>query len=200
MNLDALLQRSDIWRGNDHSTPESPHRPTGNAELDERLGGGWPVGALTEILLDRHGIGELRLLLPALAGLPRERWQAWIAPPYIPYAPALAGAGINLSHLLWIRTEAPAEALWALEQSLRSGVCGAALGWPRAPDNKALRRLQLAAEQGEACGFLFRPRREARHPSPAAVRLELQSDHDGLTAHILKHRGGWGNRTIRLTG
>jgi protein ImuA len=47
---------------------------SGHAALDAQLpGGGWPVGALTELLLPHPGVGELRLLAPALAALQRQQ-------------------------------------------------------------------------------------------------------------------------------
>ena len=51
-------------------------------------------------------IGELQLVIPALAALSRERWILWLSPPYIPYAPALAASGSRESPLL--RTFRPA--------------------------------------------------------------------------------------------
>ena len=105
-NLDALLERADVWRGNHF--PPSVGIPTGFAALDDKLpGGGWPVGALTEILVPALGIGELRLVMPALARLShKKRWMAWIAPPHIPYAPALTACGIDLSRTLIVRPRA----------------------------------------------------------------------------------------------
>lgn len=191
MSLEHLLKnRADIWRGRGDSPSAEPRSPTGLAALDERIGGGWPVGALTEILLDRHGVGELSLLTPALARLPEGRWQAWVDPPHVPYAPALSAAGIDLARLLWVRARSPADTLWAVEQALRSGVCAAVLGWPAEASARNLRRLQLAAEHGAAMGFLFRSRREARHPSPAALRLLLEPAGEGLQVHVVKRRGG----------
>ncbi len=67
--LEDLLQQARIWRG---TAPgwAAPTVPTGFANLDAELpGGGWPSGALTEILGSCEGIGELGLLLPALARL-----------------------------------------------------------------------------------------------------------------------------------
>ena len=91
VSLDTVLQHPGIWRGDQlaHSGVET--LPTGFAELDEQLpGGGWPRGALTEILIEREGIGELRLLLPALVHASQQSgWLAWVAPPHVPYAPAL---------------------------------------------------------------------------------------------------------------
>jgi hypothetical protein len=66
----ALLDRPDIWRGDSLSRAGTPTVPCGFPGLDAELpGGGWPAGALTEILPAHEGIGELRLLGPALAGL-----------------------------------------------------------------------------------------------------------------------------------
>ena len=59
------------------------------------------------------------------------------------------------------------------------------LGWPQRADDKTLRRLQVAAEAGQAMGFLFRPLAAARNPSPAALRLQFESG--GL--RVLKCRG-----------
>ena len=63
--LAALLAHPAIWRGDD-CAPEPAALPSGFAALDAALPGrGWPQGALTEMLLEREGIGELRLTLPA---------------------------------------------------------------------------------------------------------------------------------------
>src|SRR2546427_5463009 len=102
----ALLERPDIWRGDALSSAGTPAIPSGFPGLDAELpGGGWPAGALTEILPAHEGIGELRLLGSALAGLSQRGLRlAWIAPPHLPYAPALAAAGIDISDLVIFRT------------------------------------------------------------------------------------------------
>ena len=189
--LEPLLRRPDLWRGGDLAAA-ARSLPTGFAALDEQLpGGGWPRGALTEILATRAGIGALRLLMPALAALSREaRWLAWVAPPYVPYAPALAAAGVDVSRILLVHPDARRDGLWALEQSLRSGTCGAVLAWLMIDEAHVMRRLQLAAEAGDCAGFLFRPAGVARHASPAALRLLLDADGRGrLGLRVLKRRG-----------
>lgn len=204
MSLDTILQRADIWRGGEHSlhdrSPAGRALATGNGELDAQLpDGGWPLGALTELLLEQPGIGELRLLLPALARLTRTGcWLAWVAPPHLPYAPALAAAGVELSRLLLIQPASAGEGLWAMEQALRAGSCGAVLGWPPAVDHRRLRRLQLAAQAGNAMGVLFRPLSARGQASPAALRLHLEPGPAGTTLHILKRRGGWVTRPVVL--
>lgn len=188
--LAELLRQPGIWRaGRREVSPDI--LPSGFALLDRALpGGGWPGASLTEILAGEHGIGELRLLLPALARLSRDgRWVVWVAPPYLPYAPALAQRGLELSRVLLLRPQSAADALWSLEQALRCGICGAVLAWPDALDERALRRLQLAAQAGGSWGILFRDLHCAGDHSPAALRLILAPAARGVTARIIKCRG-----------
>ncbi len=99
-----------------------PSRPAFR-HLDARLpGGGWPLSTLIELLVPAAGVGEIRLLLPALRTLatatPGEpRWIAWLAPPHLPYAPALADAGLDPARMLVIRPRAGLDWLWAMEQA-----------------------------------------------------------------------------------
>lgn len=90
---DAVASSLPVWRA-DQLAPAvgaDAVRPTGHAALDAELpGGGWPAAGLIELLLPAPGCGELRLLAPALAGLP----VLWVAPPLLPYAPALAALGL----------------------------------------------------------------------------------------------------------
>ena len=148
--------------------------------------------ALTEILSEVEGIGALRLVLPALARLSQaERWLAWIAPPHLPYAPALAAHGVDLARVLIIGPLArPPERFWVLEQSLRAGACSAVLAWWSRVDWRGLRRLQLAAEAGQSCGLLFRPLAACRETSPAALRLVLEPSGLRTAVRIIKRRGG----------
>jgi hypothetical protein len=210
MSLDDLLRHPALWRAREQGGSPSPAGlPTGYPELDRCLpGGGWPSRGLIEILADRAGIGELTLLLPVLArlcgttdatacgdavdmshGTPHDShgWLAWIAPPYSPYAPALAAAGIDVHRMLVVRAT-PAE--WAMEQALRSGACSAVLGWAACRDRQSLRRLQLAAEQACCFTVLFRALCAAREASSAMLRIALEGSRDGLELRILKSRGG----------
>jgi hypothetical protein len=193
MSLDSLLQHPALWRAREQGGAASRvGLPTGYASLDRVLpGGGWPLQGLVEILADRTGIGELSLLLPALARLCSDGgeggWLACISPPHPPYAPALSACGIDVSRILVVRAP-PAE--WAMEQALRSGACRAVLGWAACRDRQGLRRLQLAAEQSRCLAVLFRRLRDAREPSPAVLRIALEGTALGLTARILKSRGG----------
>ena len=190
--LSALLKRPDTWRGGETARVAVPSIPTGFAQLDALLpGGGWPRGALTEILMEREGIGELSLLAPTLARLSRQDlWIAFVAPPHLPYAPALAAAGIDLAKIVMIRPEKGGDILWAMEQALRSGSCSAVLAWPPFLTEQAARRLQLAAEAGGCWGVYFSAAASRTALSPAALRLRLSPENERLKLAILKRRGG----------
>ena len=190
--LDLVLQNPAIWRGDQYAKVAVESIPTGFAELDAQLpGGGWPRAALTELLTHRQGIGELRLLLPALARLSRdEKWLVLVAPPHQPYAPGFEGLGVNLARLVVVKTRSDSESLWAAERCLRSGSCAAVLAWPGPASQPVLRRLQLAAEEGKSFGVTFGPTRSAAHPSPAPLRIQLTVNRDRLELQILKRRGG----------
>ena len=189
-----------IWRGAELARTVCPGIATGFAALDAELpGGGWPCAALTEILPQHEGIGELRILGPALAQLAAQgKFIAWIAPPHLPYAPALAAAGIGLGRVLIVKTAKDSDSLWAAEQALGSAACGAVLAWPRDIRFTQLRRLQLAAEGGRCLAMLFRPPQAAREPSPAALRIALATAAGGLALSILKRRGAPLSRPILL--
>ncbi|WP_428610266.1 translesion DNA synthesis-associated protein ImuA [Sedimenticola sp.] len=192
MILEELLSNVPVWRGDTLLLGHRPRTlPTGYPDLDGLLAGdGWPGSALTELLLDHYGIGELGLLCPLLEELGQaEKPVVWISPPYIPYAPALRQARIPLNSMRWLSPDTVGDAAWVAEQCLRSGSCGAVLFWPKALNTKILRRLQLAAEQGECPGFLFRSRAAATQSSPAALRLLLQPQPQGLGVELLKCRG-----------
>lgn len=192
--LDTLLSDRRVWRGRTAAALPAPTQPTGHAALDAVLPwGGWPEASLTELLLPADGIGELRLLLPTLARLTQAGHDiAIIAPPYLPYPAGWRQAGVDFAHVHLVEAM-PRDALWASEQCLRTGGLSAVLSWPMQADDRALRRLQVAADTGGAMGFVFREARAERNPSPAALRIAIDSSSpDGRPAQlrVLKCRGG----------
>jgi hypothetical protein len=184
--LQTLLCDRRIWRGEVAGAPATG-TPTGYIDLDEALpGGGWPTASLTEILIEHHGMGELALIMPALAHLSRgERVIVWVAPPFIPYAPALADAGLDLKRLLIVKPGTSSDILWAAEQALRSGSSAAVVVWAE-PSTRWLRRLQLAAETGSSWGVLFRTADAQARSSYATLRLRVRAGE----LELLKCRGG----------
>jgi hypothetical protein len=177
------------------AAPASAVRSTGFAALDAELsGGGWPAAGLTELLLAAPGSAELRLLAPALAA--PAGTVLWIAPPCLPYAPALQSLGLAPARQLIVTPGSLADAAWAAEQGLRSGACAAVLWWqvdartPAAALATALRRLHLAAQQGACPLFALRPASARMQASPAPLRLALEPLAQGqLAVRAFKRRG-----------
>ncbi len=186
-----------------HLQPPAPGPSTGFNELDRALPtGGWPVGAVIEVICGCWGIGELRLFLPLMRFcLQQGRRLAWVMPPYVPYAPALMQAGVDLDRVVVVEPEhRDTEALWGVECLLRSTACAIVLAWPAQLSEKAVRRLQLAAQSGGGLGILFRADGQSGRweTAPVALRLRIDAEPGGLAVEILKARGGCRRSTIRL--
>jgi hypothetical protein len=218
--FDHLLRNPRVWRGRSLAAVSPvPGLASGYPKLDRHLpGGGWPRHALMEILLEHHGMGELQLLMPALARLSQAGkdspgatapvqdggWIAWIAPPFQPYPPALLQWGIELSRVLVVHPRRGIDTLWAAGEALSSGNCAAVLLWPDGSghrmDDTASRRLQLAAEKGQSWAIAFRDGKVRSEISAAALRLELTQGAQGTDVMILKSRGGRPLRVENVTG
>ena len=183
-----------LWQADQLGHAPVAAHPSGFAELDPQLpGGGWPLGMLTELIARNPGVGELRLLIPVLRQLTLERKVViMLAPPLVPYAPALAGFGIDLDYLLVIQAPNAADRLWAVEQTLKSTSFGALLAW--LPQDRTrpehLRRMQLAAQSSQGPVFLFRELPAQFESSPAPLRLLLlPRPEQRLAVQVLKRRG-----------
>ena len=190
--IDTLLRSTPrLWKGRQAVCGQRA-LSTGHAGLDAHLPGkGWPLGAMTELISGKPGLGEFRLLFPALAETGEQgQWVILVDPPWIPYPASLQGHGLVLERLLLVRTRGRKESLWACEQALRSGRGGAVLAWPEHISFARLRRLQIAAENSAKLAFLFRPENALRESSPAALRLQFEpGDHYGTRINVLKCRG-----------
>jgi protein ImuA len=104
------------------------------------------MAALLLFALSRRTGGDRR---PVLVTAPR----SWFAEHGRPYSPGAAGVPLILAP-----TTTVAEALWTLEQALRSGAVALALGAVDGASLAQTRRLDFAAKQGEAVGLVL-PRR-----------------------------------------
>ena len=180
-----------IWRANQMGAYRTPTAPTGFAQLDAELpNGGWPRSALTELLVQQHGIGEMHLLAGALGPLSRTRRIALVQPPHVPQAMACDALDIDAGKLLWIKTARSADALWATEQLLDAGdACGAIILWQNLVRADSLRRLNLAAQGADTYFWIVRPIAARPDPSPAPLRLALRPARAGVMVEMVKRRG-----------
>ncbi|CAN5915781.1 translesion DNA synthesis-associated protein ImuA [soil metagenome] len=185
--------RQNVWRGDELGSADMPVLGTGHPALDAELpGGGWPIGAMTEVLQAAPEAHVWQLLLPVLAQAVETRGGpvVLIGAPYEPFGPALAAAGLPVEALMWVRSEASAARLWACEQALRCAEVAGVLAWLPQARVGELRRLQLAAAQHEGLLFVFRPEAMAQSASPARLRLQVVPAEGGqMDVHLLKRRG-----------
>ncbi|WP_172961509.1 damage-inducible protein [Pandoraea apista] len=210
-----------LWRASELARCQRAGHTTGFAALDAELpGAGWPHGAVTELLSERPGIGEWRLLAPVLRDLTQAGQPVMVvAPPMLPYAPALAGWGIDLRWLSVVMrppyqtrsrpaagtrggrggrsgrgergvTAEDRDMLWCAEQALKSACCGAVLTWLPAATPEQIRRLQVAAGGGETLTWVVRRPAAAATASAAPLRLGLSvGEGSRLGVQFHKRRG-----------
>lgn len=191
-----------VWHAHTLSDTALQVQPTGHAALDAELpAGGWPVGALTEILQPAFCHAEWRLLLPALARCGQAS-VVLVGAPYLPLAPALAAQGLAAHRLVWLSAQTAASRLWAAEQALRCAPVDAVLLWCLpGVQAAALRRLQMAAAEHHKLLFVLRPESAQADASPAVLRLLVQPaslQADALQVRLLKRRGPVLSRSLPL--
>lgn len=204
--MDASLRKMlrnrslPLWQGTELYT-SGPGIPTGFPTLDSLLPDrGWSAGTVLEISYPGPGHGELRLLLPVIAFYTRQQRHAvWIAPPYIPYAPAITQYGVNLDYVSLVQKQTNEQQhYWCMERLLNCPACGVVLLWPKTLPERNVRRLQLAAARGGTLGILLHTSR-AHHTSPAATRIYLKSGtYNTIDLTLLKARGLLQPTHIRL--
>jgi protein ImuA len=166
--------------------------PSGFDALDLQLpGGGWPTGALTELLLPQPGVGELRLLAPLLAALHgAQRSVVWFDPPAMPCAAGLTELGLDMRRLVVVQGEDSSSA--ALPGQARGSGGASAQPRPRPrprsqplPAADTLWALEQALKSGHLGAVLaWLP---ARLPAEVLRRLQLAAQaHEGVVL-LLRH-------------
>ncbi|MHB9838026.1 translesion DNA synthesis-associated protein ImuA [Paraburkholderia terrae] len=188
-----------LWRAAQLARANGRVVQTGYPALARELpGGGWPTGALIDLLITQSGVGELRLLLPALAAL-SPRPVALLQPPQMPNGLGLSYIGLALERIMLVRGPNSADALWSAEQILRAGTCGALILWAQHVQASSLRRLHLAAQSSETLFVMVRPLATAQDASPAVLRLALRPSADGLIVDVIKRRGPAASEPIAVS-
>ena len=171
---------------------------TGHPKLDDYLPWrGWPTGAMTEIMTNMVGCGELSLLLPAIARLSQEKRPVLcIGAPHKLFAPGLRQAGIEVNRISQINPTPTvkqfADNLWSTEQALKTGLPGMVVLWspPRANTAiESLRRLHMACIGRDTTLIHFRTTGCMAQPSPAWLRLEYGVSDTQVRLQVLKCRG-----------
>jgi hypothetical protein len=197
------LTHPALWRYGDVPVLSKVGMDTGTGALNQVLpAGGWEEGALTEILANEQGIGELSLLLPAVSRVSQAgRGIVLVAPPFVPFPHAWEANGVALKQVVIVRAQGQ-EALWVMEQAARSGACGMVIGWTtscrKETNYQALRRLHMAADAGKTLLALYRPQSVAGDASAAPTRLSVWATSGNLQIHVFKRRAAMPAAPIRV--
>jgi hypothetical protein len=207
MALESLLRSRQLDRTLTTALPPvDPHdafvvAPTGVAELDARLGGGFPRGQLSEVIGARSS-GRTGLLLRALAAATaRGELVALIDALDMLDVASLSAAGVDLDRLLWIRghvvvnpglcrdlnQRAMEQAIRALTLVLQAGNFGLmAFDAAEAPSAAIRRlpfttwlRLQRMVEGSETVCVLLGAEPMARSAAGLSLRVEQHAE-DGV--------------------
>jgi protein ImuA len=206
-----LTELAHVWRAGELGGTSLQTVASGYAAFDAVLpGGGWPLGAMVELLQPQAGLHEWGLVAPALAALqamqamnkggPNQssaRLLVLVGAPHRPFGPALGARQIDMAQLLCVQGtvgHAPS-LLWATREALQCADVAAVLAWLPDARSAHLRRLQIAAHTHNKLLFVFRPLRAQHESSPAPLRLQLegaegaQQAGGNLLVRVLKRRG-----------
>ena len=131
----------------------------------------------------------------------------WLSERGRPFAGGMQAWGLDPGRLIWVRARREGEALWALEEALKSGAVAGGLATTAAPPFVATRRLEFAAREGRATGVILRAgpaedlsaaRRRWRIGALGSADDAFDPEAPGaprLRAQLLKRRdgppGGW---------
>lgn len=120
--LEALLRDlgSSLVRGGPER-PAAARFPTGLAEIDRALGGGFPRGRVSEVV-GPSCCGRTSLALALLARVTAQGELAVVVDPADGFdAASAAQAGVDLERVLWVRPPGIGEALRSVEHVLQAG-------------------------------------------------------------------------------
>jgi protein ImuA len=178
-----------LWRASQLAQGRGRVVDTGYPALSSELpGGGWPLSALVDLLVQQAGVGELRLLRPALSAVSKGAI-ALVNAPHQPDGLGLSYIGLPLDRVVAVKPATSTDALWSTEQILRTGTCSSVLLWAQHVKDSSLRRLHLAAQSSETLFVMVRPHVTAQDSSPALLRVALRPTADGLIVDVVKRRG-----------
>lgn len=190
--LNYLKNKQLVWQASNPQQQSSSVSPSGYPDLDAFLLGGFPESGVVDIQSEL-GIGELRLFLHALRNKHEQqsRLLVFIAPPMRVNSEMLAEAGFDLTRVIIVQPRSVEESLWAAEQCLKSDCCHTVINWQQKLQVRHVKRLQLAAEQGEALQLVFRYATQGEISLPVSLSMSLDAHPKGLTIKVNKRIGGW---------
>lgn len=189
-NLEKLLNRSDIWRGNSYRPTPQTALGSGYKVINAALlNGGWPKSSLIEVCQKGLQLQEWLLFLPTLKTA--SGYIVLLNPPAIPFCQAFVQANIDLDHIVIVETNHKADFLASFAELARTEACEALFAWQQNQvlSYTELRKCLLATNEGAGLCVLFRPENAQQQSSPAVLRLQSQITSTHIQIKILKQKG-----------
>ena len=170
----------------------------GCSALDDLLpAGGYQAGSVIEYLRAAPACGASTLVWAAAAAAQRTSagYVVVVDTQHNVYPPALLSHGIDLSRVIFVRPQSQADALWSVDQALRTPAVAAVVAELERIDDRSARRLQLAAESGAGLALILRSAARRQQPSWAEVQWLV---HSGWLVQLARVRGGRAGQSVCL--
>ncbi len=145
----------------------------GCVALDALLpAGGYEAGSVVEYLRTAPACGASTLAWGAAAAAMQATsgFLVVVDTQHNVFPPTLTSHGIDLGKVIFVRPQSQADALWAVDQALRTSAVAAVVAELERIDDRSARRLQLAAECGAGLALLLRSAAARKQPSWAEVQ------------------------------
>jgi protein ImuA len=189
-NLEQLLNRSDIWRGDSYRPAPQRAQDSGYVDINAALiNKGWPTSSLIEVYQKGLQLQEWLLFLPALAAA--TGYIVLLNPPGTPFCQAFIQAGIDLERIVVVHSANKADFLASFAELARTQACEVLFAWQQhqALSYTELRKCLLATNEGAGLCVLFRPESAQQQSSPAVLRLLTQMTSRHIQLTIFKQKG-----------
>lgn len=151
---------------------------TGCPDMDRCLPhSGYPPGSVIEYLKSSVSCGASYLALAAAAEAMKKTdgFMVLVDRQKHIYPPALTAQGIDLKKVIFVHPETTSDTIWAIDQAARTSAVAAVFADVQSLDDRAARRLQLAAEAGGGLVLLLRSLAARGAPSWAEVQWSVRA-------------------------
>ncbi|AHM74661.1 SOS-induced cell division inhibitor SulA [Yersinia hibernica] len=133
-------------------------------------------GLISELVYSENQPAVAQLLLPLLQQLAKQsRWLLWLTPEQKLSRLWLQQSGLPMTKVVQARQINPLSTVDAMEKALLTGNYSVVLGWlPELSENDHI-RLRMAAQFGNAYGFVMRPLDDTKSDQGQCATLKIHS-------------------------
>src|SRR5215471_11920874 len=173
----AQLRRDILPLQGIRSTLSIPHLDIGLGPLKYAFpNASFPLGVVHEFCYTRieDATASCGFIAAILSGLLKSGGVSlWISPSRILFPPALNHCGIDVDKIIFLDLQKEKEVLWATEEALKCDGVTTVVAETRQINFTASRRLQLAAEQSKATGFILHYSQNSFYVTASVTRWRI---------------------------